>query len=340
MTSSTRLKKINIAHIIPTMNYGGVERAIQKSYSELNKIFNYKIITVKAKGPIDLNQDNIFNFIIKIMFKRTSVDVIITSLWWSHLFGFFFKILGYKWYAFYHSSASTHYLNKIITNFSAKNCDICLVDSNETKKFILRKTKKLIYKIPFIFENQKKINMTEDREVDFIFIGRNIKDKRLDILVKFIKKMIQFDPNLNFVFIINGPPSSETKEIESLSYKIYKNLDNKSVLSYLLKSKFYLHFSDREGMSMSTVEAIQCGCIPVIKLSGEIKNYLDSNSAIIMNEGDDLSIEKTVNAITKIYYENNILNNMRSLALEKIDKIEKYITTFKKVILSEKINEN
>ena len=58
----TIIKKIKIAHIIPKMNYGGVEIAIQKSFKDLNKIFDYKIVTVKNKGLIDINQENIFFF--------------------------------------------------------------------------------------------------------------------------------------------------------------------------------------------------------------------------------------------------------------------------------------
>ena len=261
--------------------------------------------------------------------------MIITSLWWSHPFGYLLKIFGYKWCAFYHSSASTHFLNKKITDLSANRCDSCLVDSSETEKFISKKTSKAIYTIPFIFNLHETINSIENRDIDFIFIGRNIKDKRLDILLKFIQKINKLIPNLNFKLIINGPSSDETRDIKKLSYNILNNLENKEVLKLLAKSKFYLHFSDREGMSMSTIEAIQCGCIPVIRLSGELKNYLDNESAIIIDDDKDKSLEKTVNTISKIYNEHDNLNKMRLLALNRVENIEKYTDTFKKIILNE-----
>ena len=42
-----KIIKPKVAHIIPSMNYGGVEVAIQKSLKDLNKNFDYKIFTVK-----------------------------------------------------------------------------------------------------------------------------------------------------------------------------------------------------------------------------------------------------------------------------------------------------
>ena len=327
-------KQFKIIHIIPKMNFGGVEIAIQKSYKDLNKIFDYKIVTVKKKGSIDLNQESVISFLLKILFKKIKPDLIITSLWWSHPFGLLLKIFGYKWYAFYHSSASTHYLNKKITNLSAKSCDLCLVDSSETKEFILKKTSKPIKIIPFIFDNYEQLNNTKNRNIDFIFVGRNIKEKRLDILLRFIKKINKLNSNLNFTLIINGQSSNETIEIEKLSYNILNNLSNNEVINYLLKSKFYLHFSDREGMSMSTIEAIQCGCIPVIRLSGELKNYLDNESAIIMDSDNDVCMDKAISMINKIYNDNDNLNKMRSKAFKGIENFEKYTNTFKKIILT------
>ena len=122
--------------------------------------------------------------------------------------------------------------------------------------------------------------------------------------------------------------------VNSQLSNILNNLSNNDVINYLLKSKFYLHFSDREGMSMSTIEAIQCGCIPVIRLSGELKNYLDNESAIIMDSDNDVCMDKAISMINKIYNDNDNLNKMRSKAFKGIENFEKYIKIVKKIILT------
>jgi len=327
-------KKIQIAHIIPKMNYGGVETAIQKSHKELNALFDYRIFTAKNKGEINIGQQGIITFLLNILFKRYNPDLVITSLWWSHPFGLLLKLFGYKWVSFFHSAASTHYINKYITLIAAKYSDACLVDSSETEKFIYKMTNKKIYIIPFIFSNSKKIQINK-RENDFIFVGRNIKDKRLDLLIKFIKEISKLIINVKFILIINGPVNSETNEIKRLSIKILKNLDNNKVLHYLEKTNFYLHFSDREGMSMSTIEAIQAGCVPVIRLSGELKNYLNNKSAFIINGESDSDIVEIATRIHNAYNDTKSLNMIRRINLEKIKNLNNYTQSFKKIILQE-----
>ena len=58
-------KILKIAHIIPMMNYGGVEVAIQKSYRDLNKKFEYKVFTIKKTGFPNINQKS-FIFLIYV----------------------------------------------------------------------------------------------------------------------------------------------------------------------------------------------------------------------------------------------------------------------------------
>ena len=46
-------RKLKILHILPAMNIGGVEVAVQKSYKNLLLNFDYKISTVLFKGKLD-----------------------------------------------------------------------------------------------------------------------------------------------------------------------------------------------------------------------------------------------------------------------------------------------
>ena len=69
--------KPKIAHIIPTMNYGGVEVAIQKS-ERFKQNFDYKIFTVKNLGKPRIGQKNYIYLIKYIISQKWVPDVIIT----------------------------------------------------------------------------------------------------------------------------------------------------------------------------------------------------------------------------------------------------------------------
>ena len=46
----------SIAHVLPGMNFGGVEVAIFKSYQSLNQEFDYNVYFVRERGELDVGQ--------------------------------------------------------------------------------------------------------------------------------------------------------------------------------------------------------------------------------------------------------------------------------------------
>ena len=95
--------KIAINHLLPGMYLGGAEVGIKKSYKDINKYFNYKVFYIKGRGIIDVNQRSFFLSFLNIISNKTKPSIIISSLWWSHFFGYFLRVFGFKWIVFIHS---------------------------------------------------------------------------------------------------------------------------------------------------------------------------------------------------------------------------------------------
>lgn len=324
---------LKIAHIIPMMNYGGVEVAIQKSYKDLNKNFEYKVFTIKKTGFPYINQKSFVFLIYDIFISKWTPDLIITSLWWSHPLGLFFSLFGYRWYAFFHSSKSTHIFDYISTYISSKLSDRCLTDSSETEKYIKKISKNEIDVIPFVFKNKKSIVPIDKRKYDFIFVGRLIKEKRIDLLLNLAKKISNELSGLKFVFIFSGKKKSiKILKNNQAKFTIIYNIKNEKVIDYLRNSKFYIHLADREGMSMSTIESIQSGCIPVIRPVGEIKNYVNAKTSIIINDDSENSIENAVKNILKIIFNGKKLKEMQRLGLMNVSQLPSYIDSLESKI--------
>ncbi len=326
-------KKIKIAHIVPSMNYGGVEVAISKSLPYLKKKFDYKIYTVKNKGILQSEQKNFIHLFKDIIRKKWFPDLIITSLWWSHLIGIILKLIGFKWATFYHSSKSNHIINYLITLLSINIADIILADSNATKKYLKKFTKKNIEIIPFVFLSKKeKLVSLNKRKFDFIFVGRVSKEKRIDLLLRLTKELYKKSPEKKFCFIFSGKNRVDYIKKNNVHIEIKYNLQNNKVLSYMKHSKFYIHLADREGMSMTTIESIQSGCIPIVRPVGEIKNYIKKDSSIIINKINQNSLIQIANKIHKISLNIKKLTKMQQIGMKRIKYLPEYSKTLEQTI--------
>ena len=329
-------KKLKILHILPAMNIGGVETAVIKSYNLLQNQIEYRISTVLFKGELDCNQISIFKLFINLFNfkKRWLPDVVVTSLWISHPFGYIFKLFGIKWVAFFHNSSFTHNSDKIVLPISTRLASICICDSEATKKFMFKIYRRKYEIVPYIFNDD--IIKTVNKKIDFIWIGRNHLQKRLDLVEKFVSLLTSKIPHARVHLIVSGDeykPFNSLLNLNELNVKIFNNVPNLEVINQLNESKFYLLFSDYEGMSMTTIEAIQNGCVPVVRPVGEISNYLNADSAFLINDITDHGLNNIISQIEKHFFNIELHLKMNNIGLKNISKFGTYCDSFLKVIL-------
>jgi glycosyltransferase involved in cell wall biosynthesis len=333
----SKKNKIKVLHILPAMNIGGVETAIYKSIDLIQKEIDYSIVTVLFKGGLNCNQISILKLFSKLFYSKRKwfPDVVVTSLWIAHPFGYFFKLFGVKWVAFFHNSSFTHLADKIVLPFSARSATKCICDSSASKNFMNNLVIRDYDVVPYIFENKEQKSLKKN--IDFVWIGRNHYQKRLDLVCDLIILLSKRFSNINLNLIISGdtyPPFESLKSIIPWNIEVNRNISNEMVLDILKRSKFYLLLSDFEGMSMSTIEAIQNGCVPIVRPVGEISNYLDSNSAIIIDEISEKGFENICLKVEKIFYQSELQASMNKLGNDNINKFGKYSDSFIKSITS------
>ena len=152
-----------------------------------------------------------------------------------------------------------------------------------------------------MFKNETKIKIVK-KDIDFIFVGRNHPIKRLDLVNYLIKILSLKIKKANFVCIVAGNTYKPfNKLISSTDLEVKYNIQNSEVLNYLQRSKFYIQLSDYEGMSMTTIEAIQNFTLLIIRQVGELRNILDDSNSIIIKGNNELHID---NALEKDFYLN------------------------------------
>jgi glycosyltransferase involved in cell wall biosynthesis len=106
-------------------------------------------------------------------------------------------------------------------------------------------------------------------ESDIIFVGRLIKEKHVDLLVRAFGILSSEQPQLRLLIIGEGPEQDAiTKIIHDLSLedRIYLRgfqNDHDEVIALMKSVKVFVNPSTREGFGITALEALACG-IPVV----------------------------------------------------------------------------
>lgn len=280
----------SIAHVVPGMYFGGVEVGILKSYQALNQEFDYDVYFVRKKGELDVGQSSSAKLLKRVLIERKRPDLIITSLWWGHLNGIFLSLLGVKWACFIHSTGHSSVFDFIITRLALIMCSNHIFDSATSRKYFSSYKSRHAFVVPYVFNDENSTGkFNKEPEFTFSWIGRNSKEKRLDLLVSFIRSLQAKRITFNCYICIAGDRDVLIDELamESRgSVVVQYNVAPEHIRAVNMNSEMTMCFSDYEGFSVTTAEAAMRGNLICARRVGELSNYLCEKSTIWL---DDLS---------------------------------------------------
>jgi len=155
----------------------------------------------------------------------------------------------------------------------------------------------------------RQIDATQTLEdiSDIIFIGRLIREKRPDLLIRaliLIKKEI---PDIKCLIVGNGPEKEELIR-QCRKYHLEKNIrfmgflqDHNELISLMKGSKVFASPSVREGFGMAAAEALACG-LPVVTCNAPenaVKDLIDVKTGIISNMTDEAFADAILEAFRR-----------------------------------------
>lgn len=202
-------------------------------------------------------------------------------LMWSHLATRF--IYKRFWRKCYHVVDCIHYPTQFIKTDFEKRVGPTngYVISNGVKHFIKKDTPK-----PEEFKNKFVVLM----------IGRYSREKRQDILIKAMKYS-RFADKIQLIFAGNGPLEKKLK-------RMGKRLKNKPIFNYYRQdelhtlinySDLYVHTAYAELESISTLEAISCGVVPIInKTKRSATKFYAIDDLNLFEKNDPKSLAKKI----------------------------------------------
>ena len=335
---------MKVIHLIHKFKIGGVEEAILSADRNVPDGIMFTIAAMeKSLPPVDLSSKPIINpcskwnplgfpYVVGKIIKENP-DILVCSLWRAILAGIVIKLINrnIKTIIFFHSEEFNHPADKIVSLLGIRVCDAIFADSNKTKKFIEGYGTKKARVISFITRAPNETIGLPKKEISFIFFGRLDKQKRLDKALRLIFE-IKHNHKSKVKFYVIGPDEGMLAKLKKIAsdLQIEKEVEFvgpkpfAEIRGMCKNALFYLQLSDREGMGMSIIEAMQMGLVPIVTPVGEIPNYVDHmENGIIFH-----TMENAVRHIKLLLDDENLYIKLAQNSLAKFQGKPTYADSF------------
>ena len=301
-------EKKKIIHLIHADGPGGVETGAKLAQQEFIDNISYEIKFIYRTGDNVITKFKKFiNVIINLFkeIKNKEDQIILSSLWMSHIISLILKILLKKnmmWISFIHNSNYTNIISHLICTKLTLLADKQVFDSYSTAKAYNDKSIKRNRIVNYFFQKYDLIKFDienwSNRKYDFITVARNTKQKGFLELEKFCISVSKLSTSRPKILVITDNLKKildldELKKNLNPVCDIYfeVNLSNSDVLKFMTESKIYFCLSHYEGFGITIVESLLSGCFIVTTNVGEQEYYLHPNRRLILNNDRDYILD-------------------------------------------------
>lgn len=264
----------------------------------------YDIHTISFKSNLEFDEDSfnnsdgsIISFIRILNQKLKKQNFNVIHIHSVHC-GIIFLITEFLNFRFKNFRKSIITIHNSKENYSFRNLILFYIISIFVKKLVFC-SKSSFDSFPLWIRNRKKSSVIqngisikkknhEKRNIDFIFVGRLISIKNIELTLKLFKSIkgnchIIGDGPLKY--LVNGV----CKKFNHIHY--HGKVPRDIVYEYLSKSNYFVSFSRTEGLPITLLESIILGCNPIVsnidphkEILGENFNLVDINLGVEMSK--------------------------------------------------------
>lgn len=162
---------------------------------------------------------------------------------------------------------------------------------------------------------------------DVLFVGRLIKDKNVDYLMRGINEVKKQLPKIRLGIIGEGPEMGHLKRLckdlglENNIVFLGFQKDHTSVISYMKSSSMYASLSTREGFGITALEASACGS-PVITIDHPMNAVSDLVVSRVNGYKTKLDPEAIGESILQVLTDTQLRECMSAQAIKTADKYD------------------
>jgi glycosyltransferase involved in cell wall biosynthesis len=127
------------------------------------------------------------------------------------------------------------------------------------------------------------------RAADLIFVGRLAEEKRGDRFVDIVQAVARVRPEVRAVIVGTGPLEAQVKA-QVKAAGIERNVTftgwTTEVYRFLADARVYVLCSDNDQMPLTLIEAVACGCVPVVGRVGNVADLVRPDSGFVVGKED------------------------------------------------------
>lgn len=165
-------------------------------------------------------------------------------------------------------------------------------------------------------ENYRKLYNIPDSAVVVSFVGRFVKEKGVQNLLKAVKRVNQKGKNVYLLMAGDGPLLESLKGEESDQIHFLGKLAYQNVIALLKNSDIFCLPSESEGFPTSVLEAVACKCFVITTYRGGARELIiDDKLGIIMKSN---SVDEIFKNIMEVSNDSNYRKTAVELAYKKL----------------------
>jgi glycosyltransferase involved in cell wall biosynthesis len=231
---------------------------------------------------------------------------------------------------------------KKLNLFMLKNCELITCKGQHDIDYLIKegitREKIFIYNGGIDTSRFKPKNILV-RPIDILFVGRFDSNKGAFRVIEIIKNLIYKLPELQCIFLGDGQLLGPFRSL-ILSEKLENNIQCLGFIDnpeeYYGQAKVFVLPSTNEGLSTAMLEAMSCGCVPIVSNVGNLNEaVINGETGFIIENYDDIQLFSEI--IFDLLSDNVTLNK---LSLKAMNKVETYYSYSAQALLYESIVKN
>ena len=212
-----------------------------------------------------------------------------------------------------------------INIWQLKNCDAISIKGKKDRDYLTSRkiNPQKMFALNGAIDTEQFAFVNGKRPVDLLFLGTFYELKGPDRFLKIVQMLLFIFPNLRAVMVGDGILWKITKEMafkmginQNILFEGYK-IDT---VPYFQQSKILVLPSRSESLPTSMLEAMSCGCIPVVSDVGNVREAADHNvnSKVVYDFKD---IKEFVTCISDLLNNPQMLHLFSTNARKKVEDV-------------------
>jgi len=190
-------------------------------------------------------------------------------------------------------------LEETVNCWLFKQAAFVMVTGSQTRKYLLKKNfdSSRVVMLPNIpdeiFLNMASVPMSQNRQYDIVFMSRIDKNKNLCLLLKALS-ILKTEQKIQTLIVGDGEELQEMRLLanslginDSVCFSGYVS-GIKEKIDIYESARIFVSCSKGEGFPVSLLEAMSCGCVPVISNVGDVADVIKQGvNGYLFDETDD-----------------------------------------------------